>query len=435
MTQSATVAALAHFCDNHGPRAVMCTQVAAAGRSLPGARDGESASPSKMCAACHSVPEDVRCFSSTDPETGLAFLSCNAFALNPELERRLRTAASRSLSVEEPSAEGKEVFFSDEGVAFSKCFKVADPAHRGGKRAYCLVVLAADRPRLVKVSAVVAERASRIILELQRLGAESAATADHQTEVSCDEAGRRVTFPPQKNLTEITCPEVFQKIHYSFADILCNVVHVQRSTPQFDMECSAAGGVRNLALVLGHDDLLPLISGLLSGVPVEVVAPRKADLVCFTEALNGCLPEGFPLPDDVFAVNGSGSYRTLYRFNQCSGSAQPGGLTVRFPSEGVDGTNVVVECSASPVVSALGKRVVHYICNDDASCEEFVAAGIRSAVREYRSLGAALDAIGGGGSVDRLAGAASFCRAAGLSERDQDTLKFFAQLSRVTGKF
>ena len=439
MTQSVTVAALAHFCDNHGPRAVMCTQVAADRRSLPGARSLPAAGRGacagtpkrKMCAACHSVPEDVRCFSSVDPETGLAFVSCNASAFNPELERRLRTASSRSLSVEEPSAEGREVFFSDEGVAFSKCFKVADPAHRGGKRTYCLLVLSADRPRLMTSSAVVAEKANEIILELRRSAAESAAAADHQTEVLCDEAGRRVTFPPQKNLTEITCPEVFQKIHYSFADILCNVVNVQRSLPRVDTRRSA-GSVRNLALVLGRDDLLTLISGLLSGVPVEVVAPRRADLVCFTEALNGCLPEGFPIPlPNEFGVSDSGSYRTLY-FSHCSGE-QPGRLTVRFPSEGVDGTNVAVECSEAIVVSALGKRVVHYIWNNEASCEEFVAAGIRSALREYRSLGAAHAASGGGG---RLAGAAArFCRAVGLSERDQNTLEFFARLSRLTGNF
>ena len=128
MRCAAAVAFLAHFCDNHGPRAVVCTRVAVDGGRLPGGADetvrrcGPS-SKQKFCAACHSLDADVRCFSSEDPVAGLTFLSCNAFACNPELERRLKTAASRSLSVEEPAAEGKEVFFSDEGVAFSKCFR------------------------------------------------------------------------------------------------------------------------------------------------------------------------------------------------------------------------------------------------------------------------------------------------------------------------
>ena len=120
--------------------------------------------------------------------------------------------------------------------------------------------------------------------------------------------------------------------------------------------------------------------------------------------------------------------RTLYSF-QCS--AEQPGLTVRFPSEGVDGTNVSVTCSGTVPVSSLGKRIVHYVWNNEASCEEFVAAGIRAVLREYRSLGAALAASGGGG---RFAGAlARFCRAAGLSERDHNTLKFFAQLYRLKG--
>ena len=435
MTQSAAaaVAALAHFCDNHGPRTVMCTRVATAAAdrgTIAGAgRDAAGGLPKrKTCAACHSVPEDVRRLSSADAGTGLAFLSCNASALSPELERRLRTAASRSLSVEEPSAEGKELFFSDQGVAFAKCFKVADPAHRGGKRTYCLLVLADDRPGLMRSSAVVAERAEGIILELQRLAAESAAKSDHQTEVVCDEAGRRLTYPPQKHLTEITCPDVFQRIHYSLADILCNVVNVPRSSPRTTDTPSSAGSVRNLALVLGHDDLLKLISGLLSGVPVEVTAPRRADLDCFTEALNGCLPEGFPLPS-VFHDRGRGSYRTLY-FRRCC-MEQTGRLDVRFPSEGVDGTNVSVESSQAIPISTLGKRVVHYICNNEASCEDFVAAGIRSALTEYCSMGEALAV-----SDIRSAGAAArFCRAVGLGERDRNTLNFFAQLYRLRGSF
>ena len=279
----------------------------------------------------------------------------------------------------------------------------------------------------MRYSAVLAERAEGIILELQRLALESAAKSDHQTEVLCDEVGRRITFPPQKNLTEITCPEVFQKIHYSFSDILCHLVNPQRSLRCAVDTQRSAGSVRNLALVLGHADLLTLISGLLSGIPVEVTAPRKDDLVCFTEALNGCLPDGFPIPNVFQESSGNGSYRTMY-VSGGSSVGNSGRLTVRFPKEGVDGTNVAVECSEAIPVSALGKRVVHYIWNNEASSEEFVSAGISSALMEYRSLGAALAAC-------RLAEAARFCRAVGLSEKDQSTLKFFAQLYRVAGIF
>ena len=276
-----------------------------------------------------------------------------------------------------------------------------------------------------------------IIAELQRLSAESAAATGHQTaEVTCDEAGRKVTFPPQKKLTAITCPEVFQKIHFSFAEILSNLVNDQKhEVAKVDVEVNMCS-VRNLALVLGQEDLLMLISGLLSGVPVEVLAPRKADLVCFTDALNECLPKGFSGPNVFDVTRFAGAYRTLY-LSQCSGTGKPPPppLTVRFPREG--GTNVTLESPGAPVpISSLGRRVSHYILHD-ACCEEFVAAGIRSAVSEYHSLGAALAAAHG----DAAAAAAAipairhFCKAAGLGERDEKTLNFFAQLSRVTGNF
>ena len=290
-------------------------------------------------------------------------------------------------------------------------------------------------------SKFVVERANLIIAELQRSAAESASATVHQTaEVMCDEAGRKVTFPPQKNLTAITGPEVFQKIHFSFAEILSNLVNVQkRGVAKVDVEEGNAGSVRNLALVLGQEDLLMLISGLLSGVPVEVVAPRKADLVCFTDALNECLPKGFSGPNVFDVTRFAGAYRTLY-LSQCSGTGNPPPpppLTVRFPSEG--GTNVTVESPGAPVhISALGRRVAHYVLHD-ACCEEFVAAGIRSAVSEYLSLGAALAKAAHGDAAKVAAAAVAgpatrhFCKAAGLCERDEKTLNFFAQLSRVTG--
>jgi hypothetical protein len=442
------VAALAHFCDNHGPKIVLCTRVQQLARTpppppstvKPWATASSPPRPSpfpttrghsseknkkkkrrKTCETCRSFQDDVRYLISDDKCSGNSFLSSSVTALaatNPALERRLKMAASRSLSVEESAVSGdgrtREIMFSDDGFVYSRSFKLVDLSHRGGKRTYCVAVLVDDRSRLVSNASSIGREAEALIGELELLAAESSSSPQTSPLVLCDD-GRKLVIPPQKNLREITCEDVYQRIHYSFIKMLSLFSKpTDESVEHRQKPISRTVPFKTLASMLKSDDLLTLVSGLLSGACVDFSSSSESVLEGVCQTLDDILPGGY-------AKTCSESQVTYFGGRQGSSAK----ISVTINDQGSGGQKCALKgmrliyADATVLPSSLSRRVALYLQSDCG--DEFILSGITTAVEEYEAFARAFVAC------KKSVSAKHFCRKIGLTGKDENVVKFFAQ--------
>ena len=257
------VAALAHFCEYHGPCVVLSTQMfsdrdpavlcGGSGEGSPnrlagggggGGDDDDvlvgcrrllaSARPSAaraVCEGCSSTESPGHVFVSGEPSAGRSWIS-SQHCLAPGLEPVLKRAALRAVSGEVADSREGPVFFADSAVGsvLSHNFFLRDSRARGFQRYYSLLLAAREREGLAAAWGVVMTDARAFIGELKAKAEASYAREFYPGEAAVpprdekcgSKAGlRRTSYRPVRNLRELTSdPRVFQFVHRSFVRLL-----------------------------------------------------------------------------------------------------------------------------------------------------------------------------------------------------------------------
>ena len=128
--------ALVHFCDNHGPSALLCTRRAVRRVDIPSQVHQQQ--QQQRCEACHSLSERHRSIvtpvSEAEDERDGVFFSANLDQEDEELCLVLKRAAVRSLSFESssyhsPRGEAAEAEAAAAAEGGSLIFKVCSKQH------------------------------------------------------------------------------------------------------------------------------------------------------------------------------------------------------------------------------------------------------------------------------------------------------------------
>ncbi|CCH41799.1 Folliculin [Wickerhamomyces ciferrii] len=134
---------LAHFCDKHGPRSIMCTQTTELSQmdqsTLP---DFSKESYCKSCLLIYpksTKGENVTTLRTEDTKTNHAFVSTQYSAIK---FRVLNSIVRKCLSEEATIYDSKPMFFGDEnrGYSMTQSFKIKDLEARGSERRYSFIV-------------------------------------------------------------------------------------------------------------------------------------------------------------------------------------------------------------------------------------------------------------------------------------------------------
>ena len=473
LSRGSVIAFLAHFCDNHGPKVVLCTtserrlvrQSDLGGRGsqccpLPPTVVRRSSSARRRadrernrlvdarrppCEGCRSLGDDVRFLASRDDCWTYVSGNLRAVAdrLEPLSERRLKTLAARCLSVEEPAQsssepdedDARELLFSDDGMVYSRAFKLVDSSHRGGRRAYCVAVVSADRHALVERVHFLNDRVGSLVSELKAAAAVAVSVSYTTLETALETPStviseRRVVHPPQKNLSAITFPDVYNTLHSSFAEIISGLEpgEVQMPITSHQQQSVQPPSLRIVTAQLDPEKFGAVLTALLTAAEVELSSKDRPALDAVFRTLNACLPAGL------------GRRRARWKLVQASGGLHqvvyPGiaGLSTQKMKARVDCGNDALSLNVSclgvsphPAVPPTVRKILHYAYNDSAD-DEFVVAGIKAVVSDCEALGLNLSACDPSASA---ASAKVFCRKLGLSERDEAVVRFFAHQRRL----
>nr|XP_039270428.1 folliculin-like [Styela clava] len=224
------VIALCHFCEQHGPSVMFCTEkgglppqketgldalpevsssqeiplgtsypdsVMSADFSRPCSRQN-SVNKSSLCQACRSLPDGHKGFISYDGKTEEVFVS-SQHPQNPNVFGKVRQACVRSVSSEVcPGREGP-IFYGDEneGYVLSYTFPIKDSLARGFKRQYSIIVVMMDRIYLIQSWPFLVECISKIIAYFQKC-AVSVYNSEH---AECPQRNTRLKSSLSKTVT------------------------------------------------------------------------------------------------------------------------------------------------------------------------------------------------------------------------------------------
>ncbi|KFB37601.1 AGAP007579-PA-like protein [Anopheles sinensis] len=161
------IIALCHFCEIHGPGAILCTQTLRETNieQLDISFDTER----KGCVACNSIGNNIGLV-SRDPESNANFVSSQMPVLM-ETASLVKTAAFRSLSSEVSctTTEGGFVFFGDakHGHVLSHTFHLIDSEARGFQKRFSIVIIMKDKMFLLNTQPFLADCMSKVSKELQ----------------------------------------------------------------------------------------------------------------------------------------------------------------------------------------------------------------------------------------------------------------------------
>lgn len=159
------IVALCHFCEQHGPVAVFCTQVIRG--NLKDCLTDPPPADLKNCASCLSIGPDLVFLSTQD---NLQFVSTQSPILSTAIVNQIKSSAFRSLSCDVrglispsqlicpsttplipfqvyPKRESGFVFFGDStrGHVLSYVFKIQDESARGQRQLYSIIILMKDK--------------------------------------------------------------------------------------------------------------------------------------------------------------------------------------------------------------------------------------------------------------------------------------------------
>ena len=248
------IIALCHFCEEHGPRVMFCTQAVhstephqygskiqnGAIDSLSSLEDdipssaAEAAAnssfqqnlkkPKKLCVACRSMDEDQSGYISHDREADVQYISTQ-HPRHPEILTMVGEACTRSLSCEVcPGKEGA-IFIGDStrGHVISYTFFLQNYRARGLKQWYSAMIFMMDKVYLLNMWPFLVEQLKEAISRLKQQAdavyAIEQAGGSASIGLSCLKGQR--DSPPARSLKEITGTNiVFEQIHQRFTWIL-----------------------------------------------------------------------------------------------------------------------------------------------------------------------------------------------------------------------
>lgn len=132
------ILALGHFCETHGPCAILCTQ-----RCKEEPQPFPHSLTVPVCEACQSLDLKQAIISKDEQNCYVTTRT----PLQQDLAFLLRQAVVRSLSCEETSKDGGTLYFGDNerGHVISHVFSVQDSLARGFHRKYCILMLMRDK--------------------------------------------------------------------------------------------------------------------------------------------------------------------------------------------------------------------------------------------------------------------------------------------------
>ncbi|ODQ56446.1 hypothetical protein SAICODRAFT_22813 [Saitoella complicata NRRL Y-17804] len=242
---------LAHFCEQHGPSIVFCTQAIPedyAGQTglTPSTSTAAATAANSTCAACaFTVPKSLGLTTTdakgvaiiappvlrtTDPESDASGGKMNYMSMRyPKSHLRytaLRQACVRGLSCELLPGRSGPVMFGDPeaGYAIAHVFRLPDPRARGSNRFYSLIALFEDDAAAAAAWTFVTERFAALVEHI-RSRARTATTAQSTTQgIGTRPEGflrRREGTTIPRGLPELTgLDDVFVQMHASFAWML-----------------------------------------------------------------------------------------------------------------------------------------------------------------------------------------------------------------------
>lgn len=134
---------LAHFCDKHGPKSILCTQMTTV--DLVDQLVLPSFSKESYCKSCllmfpksHSG-ENITTLRSQDPKSENVFLTTQYSSIKFRL---LNSIVRKCLSEETTIYDSRPMYFGDElrGYSITQSFKIKDLEARGSERRYSFIV-------------------------------------------------------------------------------------------------------------------------------------------------------------------------------------------------------------------------------------------------------------------------------------------------------
>ncbi|PAA74221.1 hypothetical protein BOX15_Mlig000131g3, partial [Macrostomum lignano] len=241
--------ALTHFCEDHGPSVVMCTQavrlsglpVAKGGSCLDGATissalpGGPASLTSTKCPACRSMPPNTLAMYTADWQGDLLLVSSQHPAAPNQLYSQLRQACLRVHSCE-VCPTGAMYFGDDAGGGgggggchvFASPFQLDDVKARGLSSQFSVLALSRDGRMLLQSWPWLVNRSAEIIAGLR-----DAAAAQFSAEQSagCSARAARINGSgwvrmrrsdvPTRSLAQLTSdPSVYRRLHTCFARLL-----------------------------------------------------------------------------------------------------------------------------------------------------------------------------------------------------------------------
>lgn len=240
------VIALCHFCEQHGPRIMLCTQAfhgvfdaqSFYGATLPSKsskRDSSDLEDSgislpKVCDACRSLDPGTPGLVSHDDKSNIYFLSCQK-PLEKESFAVLRQACLGSLSFEGPKGfEGPMIFGEAPDVyVLSYQFFLDDFKARGKRRRYSLIAVMKDKYHLISSWIFLVSLFRRIVHSLKDKASKVYTREEGDTSSSSirftgkNGCERRVLHKDdfaRSLVTLINYDSIFQDLHQEFIFIL-----------------------------------------------------------------------------------------------------------------------------------------------------------------------------------------------------------------------
>lgn len=222
---------LGHFCEQHGPTAVLTTQQLPE-RSAVADVPGVDAQRQQTCAACRlELPVSSAsgrvpaCLRTAGGRRGTCFVS-SRYPGSPARFLAVRQACLRALSAEHVFDDRTPMLFSDSkvGAAAVLVFHVDDGASRGRVRKYALVCLAEAETQLAHAWGALVPQ----LIDLAgSIKSRARAAADRNAGAAGSAAGNerflrvRDTRAPPRGLPAILADDhIFLEIHARFAKIL-----------------------------------------------------------------------------------------------------------------------------------------------------------------------------------------------------------------------
>lgn len=219
---------LAHFCDKHGPKSILCTQKVTDLAQVEQFILPEFSKESYCMSCLFTVPPQAGSSGTCGPTTTLRSVDGGSTAyISSQYSsfkfRMLNSVVKKCLSEETMNYDGRPVYFGDDFRGFSVCisFKIRDLEARGSERRYVIIVNSEQERVILRNWDLILGKVGQCVEYIKQASQRVQLAAHEGSDQNNNEIYLRGKVHQPKSLaTLVNDDEFFCKLHCWFADVL-----------------------------------------------------------------------------------------------------------------------------------------------------------------------------------------------------------------------